>query len=92
MVRVLCKGGPYYWIKEPLTDFEIRLRAWRAGMNRRGKDRFTRAEYLKAVREYNRWLQLRDNEIYPMTSDEELLRRTKMTGPITFYGGAPKSA
>jgi hypothetical protein len=26
MTKVLCKGGPYYWIKEPLTDFEQRLK------------------------------------------------------------------
>ena len=27
MVKVLCKGGPYYWIKEPLTDLEQRIQA-----------------------------------------------------------------
>lgn len=27
MVKVLCRGGPYYWIKEPLTDFEKRMNA-----------------------------------------------------------------
>ena len=25
MVKVLCKGGPYYWIKEPRTDFEKKM-------------------------------------------------------------------
>jgi hypothetical protein len=27
VVKVLCRGGPYYWIKEPLTDFEKRMNA-----------------------------------------------------------------
>jgi hypothetical protein len=27
VTKVLCKGGPYYWIKEPLTELERRVRA-----------------------------------------------------------------
>jgi len=27
MVKVLCKGGPYYWIREPLTELEKRITA-----------------------------------------------------------------
>jgi len=27
MVKVLCKGGPYYWIREPRTDFEKKMEA-----------------------------------------------------------------
>jgi hypothetical protein len=27
MVKVLCKGGPYYWIKEPLTELEQRIQS-----------------------------------------------------------------
>jgi hypothetical protein len=27
MVKVLCKGGPWYWIKEPLTELEKRIEA-----------------------------------------------------------------
>ena len=56
MAKVLCKGGPYYWIVEPETEFERRLRAWEErhlDAQQRGKDRFTRAEYLKARREYS---------------------------------------
>jgi hypothetical protein len=86
MTRVFCKGGPYYWIVEPETAFEKRLRHWREGLlPKRGKERFTRAEYLKARREYSDKHFLLPAEIYPMTPDEELLRRTKMTGPITLW-------
>ena len=28
MVKVLCKGGPYYWVKEPFTDLEQRVWLW----------------------------------------------------------------
>lgn len=37
MVKVLCRGGPYYWIKEPLTDFEKRMEAarWAANVRER---------------------------------------------------------
>ena len=95
MTKVLCKGGPYYWIVEPETEFERRLRAWENGMlrphNSPKSERFTRAEYLKARREYSDKYWLPPGYVYPMSPAEEAAawRRVELKGPVTFYGGAP---
>ena len=55
------------------------------------EERFTRAEYLKARREYSDNYYLGKNEVYPKSPEEEAAawRKVELKGPITFYGGAP---
>lgn len=91
-MRVLCKGGPYYWVVDPETPFEMRLRHWKEGLlPKRGKERFTRAEYNRARREYSDKYWLPPGYVYPMSPEEEAAawRRVELKGPITFYGASP---
>jgi hypothetical protein len=78
MVKVLCKGGPYYWIKEPYTDEE-----------RRAFDSTDNADWPKGY-SWNHFLL--PAEIYPRDETDppdpfdKALNDVKH---ITFYGGAP---
>jgi hypothetical protein len=56
MVKVLCRGGPYYWVKEPYTEEE------RAYIKDDGPD--------PAGYDMDLWLGA--GEVYPMTELEEL--------------------
>ena len=81
-MKVLCKNGPYYWIKQPLTDFEQRMMA----------GQLTRAERARERREYPDKHFLLQTEIYPMTPAEEDARwsRASMPGPLTIFHGHPR--
>jgi hypothetical protein len=73
MVKVLCRGGPYYWVKEPYTEAE------RAYIQDDGPDPvgYVMDEWLGA------------GEVYPMTEEEEneLYRKSALHPGATILHG-----
>lgn len=78
MVKVLCKGGPYYWIKEPYTAAE--RRAFESLDQNDWPKGYSRNHYLLAGEIYPR------DETDPPSAFDKALNDVKH---ITFYGGAP---
>jgi|RhiMethySRZTD1v2_1073278.scaffolds.fasta_scaffold791310_2 hypothetical protein len=77
MVKVLCKGGPYYWIREPYTDEEKRA--------------FNSPDPNDWPKGYKGKYFLLDGEIYPREPWEKspFMEALGNTTGITFYGGSP---
>ena len=51
MVKVLCRGGPHFWIREPYTEFEEKMEAADAAKLVREKLREGRLKHPLAARE-----------------------------------------
>ena len=60
MVKVLCRGGPAFWIKEPFTPEEQAY-----------EDAIKRGERPAAPEGYDEDWMLMDNEVWPLTEAEE---------------------
>jgi hypothetical protein len=80
MVKVLCRGGPAFWIKEPFTPEEQAY-----------EDAIKRGERPAAPEGYDEDWMLMDNEVWPLTEAEEAdfwagFGEIKHIG---FYGAAP---
>jgi hypothetical protein len=86
MTKVLCRGGPFYWIKEPFTKAEQRWKGAYEKWAAEGGEPGTSPWGLP----YNRDLFLWDHEALPLTPEEERDFYNRFdTSKMTFIGGAP---
>jgi hypothetical protein len=86
MMKVLCRGGPYHWVKEPYTPEEEAYFNGPCEQTKEGPEPLAPYPYggKKGEQYY-----LGAGEVYPMTLAEELAAHKRYDGPMTFYGGAP---
>jgi len=88
MMKVLCRGGPYHWVKEPYTPEEEAYFNGPTAMRKGDRTPQPVAPYPYGGRRGEKYY-LGDGEVYPMTWQEELARYKLYDAPMTFYGGAP---
>lgn len=79
MVKVLCKGGPYYWIREPRTDFEKKM--WAADSAEGLRERIALG-WVKELGDFNKKI-FADEPVPPPTKEER--KRWKREYPDKYF-------